>query len=97
MKEVSSNSQNSDSLFFDTDVELWNFTENHEETCHGKGTFKMFLDSLNIVILNYSFSPIMGNKEGNVEYLFYLKHNEKSVNVNFNELVKKSYEVLKVK
>lgn len=45
MKEVLSNSQNSDSLFFDTDVELWNFTENHEETCHGKGTFKMFLDS----------------------------------------------------
>ena len=59
--------------------------------------FKMFLDSLNIGILNYSFSPIMGNKEGNVEYLFYLKNNEKSINVNFNDLVKKSYEVLKVK
>ena len=41
---VSKNQNNTESLFFDTDVELWNFTENHQETCHGKGTFKMYID-----------------------------------------------------
>lgn len=45
IKEAKNCNQNNDSLFFDTDVELWNFTENHKETSNGKGTFKMFLDS----------------------------------------------------
>ena len=41
---VKENTDNKESLFFDTDVELFNFTENHEETCHGTGTFKMYID-----------------------------------------------------
>lgn len=44
-KRLVENSKNQEeSLFFDTDVELWNFTENHQETCLGSGTFSMFAD-----------------------------------------------------
>ena len=46
--------------------------------------FKTFLNILNIGVLDATFSPITGNKEGNVEYLFYLKNNVSSKNIDFN-------------
>lgn len=39
---VSETKDTTDSLFFDTDVELWTFNENHIENSLGIGTFKMF-------------------------------------------------------
>ena len=41
---VDQTKDNTDSLFFDSDMELWNFNENHVETCQGIGIFKMFTD-----------------------------------------------------
>ena len=34
----------------------------------------MFLDSLNIGIIDGTYSPITGQKEGNVEFLFYFTY-----------------------
>lgn len=59
--------------------------------------FNDFLKALNIGILNATFSPIKGQKEGNIEFLFNLKANEKSININFERLVNEAYNSLKVK
>lgn len=59
--------------------------------------FKMFLDSLNIGLIDGTYSPITGQKEGNVEFLFYLKSNEKSNPINFEKIIDEAYNVLKVK
>ena len=59
--------------------------------------FYSFLNALNIGIKNATFSPIIGQKEGNVEFLFELKTNEKSIHVSFTKLVAEAYNSLKVK
>lgn len=59
--------------------------------------FYGFLNALNIGIKNATFSPIIGQKEGNVEFLFELKANEKSIHVSFTKLVADAYNSLKVK
>ena len=59
--------------------------------------FYSFLNALNIGIKNATFSPIIGQKEGNVEFLFELKANEKSIHVSFTKLVADAYNSLKVK
>lgn len=58
--------------------------------------FYSFLNALNIGIKNATFSPIKGQKEGNIEFLFELKANEKSVHVSFTRLVAEAYNSLKV-
>lgn len=59
--------------------------------------FNDFLKALSIGIINATFSPIKGQKEGNIEFLFNLKSNEKSLNINFDRLVNEAYNSLKVK
>lgn len=43
-EDVENPIKNNTSLFYDTEMELWNFTENHSETCLGKGIFTMYTD-----------------------------------------------------
>ena len=59
--------------------------------------FAYNLKLMNIGIINATFSPIKGHKEGNIEYLFYLKNNEKGKQFDFEKIVNESYKVLKVK
>lgn len=60
-------------------------------------SFVNYLTYNNIAILNFTYSPIIGQKEGNIEYLFYLKNKEKSKQINYNSIIEESYEVLRVK
>jgi len=59
--------------------------------------FVEFLKILNIGIINFTYSPIKGQKEGNIEYLFELKNNYKNTNINIEKTVNDSYKELKVK
>lgn len=59
--------------------------------------FNDFLNIFKIGIKNATFSPITGQKEGNIEFLFNLKANEKSIGINFDKLVNEAYNSLKVK
>ena len=59
--------------------------------------FAYKLKLMNIGIIDATYSPIIGQKEGNIEYLFYLKKNNTSKNINFESLVNESYKALKVK
>ncbi len=58
--------------------------------------FMYFLESLNIGVLNATYSPILGQKEGNIEFLFYLKSHASSISINISKLVEEAYKVLKV-
>lgn len=59
--------------------------------------FNDFLNSLNIGIINVTYSPICGQKEGNIEFLFYLKNNQKSQYFDYLKIINEAIEVLKVK
>lgn len=59
--------------------------------------FDMFLKALNIGIIDATFSPILGQKEGNIEFLFYLINNHSSKSIDYTKLVNDGYTSLKVK
>lgn len=59
--------------------------------------FAYNLKCLNIGIIDATFSPIIGQKEGNIEFLFYLKNKINSKNINYDNLVNEAIKVLKVK
>lgn len=59
--------------------------------------FAYNLKCLNIGIIDATFSPIIGQKEGNIEFLFYLKNNCSSKSINYENLVNEAVKVLKVK
>ena len=65
----------------------------------GTATLAQFynLKCLNIGIIDATFSPIIGQKEGNIEFLFYLKNNFSSKSINYENLVNEAVKVLKVK
>ena len=52
---------------------------------------------MNISIINATYSPITGNKEGNIEFLFYLNNSGISKKNNYNSIVEEAISVLKVK
>ncbi len=54
-----------------------------------------FLNKKNIGIINVTFSPIKGQKEGNIEFLFYLKNEYQSIKINTKELIKTATKVLR--
>lgn len=58
-------------------------------------SFRKYLEENNINILNYSYSPILGNKEGNIEFLFLLSSNGKSVPLDSEALVKDAWKELR--
>ncbi len=59
--------------------------------------FINYLSFNNIGVINFTYSPIIGHHEGNIEYLFYLKSKEKSKIINYNSIIEESFKVLKVK
>ena len=59
--------------------------------------FEEFLKIMNISIINATYSPITGNKEGNIEFLFYLSSSGISKKINYNSIVEEAISVLKVK
>lgn len=59
--------------------------------------FQLFLNALNIGVIDATFSPIIGQKEGNIEFLFYLKNNSLSKSIDYNKLVNEAIVSLKVK
>ncbi len=59
--------------------------------------FEEFLKIMNISIVNATYSPITGNKEGNIEFLFYLNNSGISKKINYNSIVEEAISVLKVK
>lgn len=59
--------------------------------------FNYFLNSQNIGIVDMTFSPILGHKEGNIEFLFYLKNNIKSAAINYLDIINNAYDSLKRK
>ncbi|MCI5745523.1 MAG: TlyA family RNA methyltransferase [Erysipelotrichaceae bacterium] len=59
--------------------------------------FDCFLKSEKIGVINMTYSPIVGFKEGNIEFLFYLKNNQVGINVDYNKIVNEAENVLKVK
>ncbi len=56
-----------------------------------------FLSRMNIGIVNATYSPILGQKEGNIEFLFYLKNQTSSIHLDIKKLVEEAYKILKVK
>ena len=60
-------------------------------------SFVNYLAYNDIAILDFTYSPIIGHHEGNIEYLFYLKNKGKSKQINYNSIIEESYAVLKVK
>ena len=60
-------------------------------------SFINYLSFNNIGVVNFTYSPIIGHHEGNIEYLFYLKSKEKSKVINYNSIIEESFKVLKVK
>ena len=59
--------------------------------------FEEFLKIMNISIVNATYSPITGNKEGNIEFLFYLNNSGINKKINYNSIVEEAISVLKVK
>lgn len=59
--------------------------------------FDYFLKLNKIGIINATYSPITGNKEGNIEFLFYLNNNKENKIINYERLVNEAINVLKVK
>lgn len=58
-------------------------------------SFSSFLKEKHIHVLDASYSPIKGNKEGNIEFLFYLSTNGTDKHINYSELVKQAVLELK--
>ena len=59
--------------------------------------FLDFLKIKNIGVLDVTYSPILGHKEGNIEFLFYLKKGNYSKSIDVERIVNLAYKVLKVK
>ena len=59
--------------------------------------FEAFLKDKKLTILNASYSPILGNKEGNMEFLFDIASKGKSKKMNYPELVKEALVNLNIK
>ena len=57
--------------------------------------FLAFLKISNIGVLNYDYSPIKGNKQGNIEFLFLLKNQCASIKVDVDRLVDSANNSLK--
>lgn len=49
--------------------------------------FEIYLRNKNINILNCTYSPILGNKQGNKEFLFYLSTSGTSIKFNYEEII----------
>lgn len=58
-------------------------------------SFLTYLKDNNLHVLNTSYSPILGNKEGNIEFLFYISNKGKDYIFDTESLVKKAYSSLK--
>ncbi len=58
-------------------------------------SFSMYLHANQLHILCYSYSPILGNKEGNIEFLFYISTTGKDVRGDFVSVVDDAYLALK--
>lgn len=58
--------------------------------------FNEFLNSLGYFINNFTFSPITGGKEGNIEYLCLISKN-KTQNYNFNKTINEAFNTLRGK
>lgn len=56
--------------------------------------FKEYLKSQDIGLLKATFSPIKGQKEGNIEFLFYLKNKIKGQDLDLNLIIKEANKVL---
>lgn len=59
--------------------------------------FNDFLNITKIGVVDATYSPICGQKEGNIEFLFYLKNNYTSKIINYELIINEAIEVLKVK
>lgn len=59
--------------------------------------FMDFLKIKNIGVIDVTYSPILGHKEGNIEFLFYLKKGINSKSIDVEKIVSLAYKVLKVK
>lgn len=57
--------------------------------------FLLFLKANKLNLVNASFSPILGNKEGNIEFLFYISTRGNKKNIDVNLLVDEAIEYLK--
>lgn len=57
--------------------------------------FLSYLKKNGLHVINASYSPILGNKEGNIEFLFFVSNVGNDYLFNVESLVKKAYSVLK--
>lgn len=58
-------------------------------------SFLVYLKDKGLHVLNVSYSPILGNKEGNIEFLFYVSNKGNDLKFDPISLVKKAHSVLK--
>ncbi len=58
-------------------------------------SFLSYLKNNSLHVLNASYSPILGNKEGNIEFLFYISNKGNDYIFDTEALVKKAYTSLK--
>ena len=52
--------------------------------------FDCYLKAKKIGILGVTYSPILGNKEGNMEFLFYLEKGKRSVSVDYEDVLREA-------
>ena len=57
--------------------------------------FVNFLKIKNIGIKGFTYSPIKGNKQGNIEFLFYLINNQDNISFDIKKIIKDAYDDLK--
>ncbi len=60
-------------------------------------SFLTYLKNNGFHVLNVSYSPILGNKEGNIEFLFNISNTGKDISFDPKKLVKEAYWELKDK
>jgi len=56
--------------------------------------FVIFLKDNKLSMKNFTFSPIKGNKEGNIEFLAYINNRNENNTFDFNRIVKEAIKVL---
>lgn len=59
-------------------------------------SFVYYIKKNNLHILGSSYSPILGNKEGNIEFLFYISTQGKDIQIDTNLLIEDAYKHLKI-
>ncbi len=58
-------------------------------------SFLYYIKKNNLHVLGSSYSPILGNKEGNIEFLFHISTQGKDGNIDTNSLIEDAYKHLK--